>query len=163
MMPSSQATPARARPLAPLATLFVVATIVHALLAGCGGGGQESTTTTGSTETPSTPPPAASSGQDTAAATAAAATGDPVAQGKAIYLARCALCHGPEGKGDGPAAAGLNPKPRNHTDASYMKTRTDAQLLDVIHNGKGAMPAWGKILNEAEMQAVLKYVRTLAK
>ena len=37
----------------------------------------------------------------------------------------CALCHGTEGKGDGPASAGLNPKPRNHTDGSYMNAQTD--------------------------------------
>jgi len=73
------------------------------------------------------------------------------------------LCHGPNGKGDGPAAAGLNPKPRNHTDGSYMNSRTDEQLLQVIRNGKGAMPAWGKVLSEEEIQAVLKHVRTLAQ
>ena len=73
------------------------------------------------------------------------------------------LCHGPEGKGNGPAAAGLNPKPRNHTDGTYMNSRTDEQLLEVIRKGKGGMPAWGSVLSEKEIQAVLKHVRTLAK
>ena len=48
-----------------------------------------------------------------------AAQGDPVA-GKATYEKTCAMCHGPTGKGDGPTAAVLNPKPRNHTDGNYM-------------------------------------------
>lgn len=100
---------------------------------------------------------------DTAGGSTAVAGGDEIAAGKAVYIARCALCHGNEGKGDGPASAGLNPKPRNHTDGTYMKTLSDEALLKVIHTGKGAMPAWGTILSEAEMSAVAKYVRTLAK
>jgi mono/diheme cytochrome c family protein len=83
--------------------------------------------------------------------------------GSKVYAERCALCHGPQGKGDGPAAAAMNPKPRNHTDGSYMHTRTDAQLLEVIRHGKGSMPAWEGILSEQEIQAVLKHVRSLAK
>ena len=43
-----------------------------------------------------------------------------------------------------------------------MNTRTDEQLLEVIHNGKGAMPAWKGILTEEQMQAVLSHVRSLA-
>jgi mono/diheme cytochrome c family protein len=88
---------------------------------------------------------------------------DQKALGDKIYAERCALCHGPGGKGDGPASAGLDPKPRNHTDGAYMRTRTNQQLLDVIRNGKGAMPAWNGILTEAEIHAVLKHVRSLAQ
>jgi mono/diheme cytochrome c family protein len=152
------ASPERARPLAPVAVLMVLAVGAYALMAGCGGSTQESgTSNTGGTstteQTPAAQPPA-----DTGAVAA-----DPVAAGKVIYLARCALCHGPEGKGDGPAAAGLNPKPRNHTDGAYMHSRTDEQLLEVIRNGKGGMPAWKAVLSEQEIETVLKYVRTLAK
>ena len=39
---------------------------------------------------------------------------------------------------------------------------TDAELLAVLHNGKGAMPAWKGVLTEEQMQAVLKHVRSLA-
>jgi mono/diheme cytochrome c family protein len=56
----------------------------------------------------------------------------------------------------------LNPHPRNHTDGAYMNSRTDAELLEVIRHGKGAMPAWGSVLSEEEIQAVLKHVRSLA-
>jgi mono/diheme cytochrome c family protein len=44
-----------------------------------------------------------------------------------------------------------------------MKTRTDEDLLGVITNGKGGMPAWGAVLSEQEIAAVLKHVRSLAK
>jgi len=83
--------------------------------------------------------------------------------GAKVYSTRCALCHGAKGNGDGPAAAGLNPKPRAHTDKAYMSTLTDEQIVAVIRNGKGTMPAWGKILSEEEIQAVAKHVRELGQ
>ncbi len=146
--------PAAARPLAPVFTLVVVAAVLHAFLVGCGGKQQSSSSNSGSSgQTPATTAtPAGGPGE--------AAPGD---LGAKVYAQRCALCHGPQGKGDGPAAAGLNPKPRNHTDGVYMNSRTDEQLLEVIRGGKGAMPAWGKVLSEAEVQAALKHVRSLAK
>jgi mono/diheme cytochrome c family protein len=156
------ATPGKARPLALLGGLLVFAATTHALLVGCGGKSQDntSTTTTDTSTTSSTGTPAINTAPSDTTALAAM---DPVALGNKVYQDRCALCHGPEGKGDGPAAAGLNPKPRNHTDGAYMNSRTDAQLLEVIRHGKGGMPAWGGVLSETEIQAVLKHVRSLAK
>ena len=133
---------------------MVLAMGAYALLVGCGGAQQESGSASSTPEPVASAQPAADTG---------AVAGDPVAQGKVVYQARCALCHGPEGKGDGPASAALNPKPRNHTDGTYMNSQTDEALLKVIHDGKGGMPAWKGVLSEQEMQAVLKYVRTLAK
>jgi cytochrome c5 len=164
MEPTRFAAPGKARPLALLGGLLVIAATTYALLVGCGGKSQESSTSS-STDTQSTP--TATSTAPTPNTTVGDTTGegamDPLVLGNKIYQERCALCHGPEGKGDGPAAAGLNPKPRNHTDGTYMKTRTDDQLLEVIHHGKGGMPAWGGILTETEIHAVLKHFRTLAK
>ena len=151
------ASPETARPLAPVAMLLVAAVCGHALIVGCGGSTKESGNASTETASPTT------QAQTAPATDTGAVAADPIAHGKQIYLARCALCHGPEGKGDGPAAAGLNPKPRNHTDGTYMRSRTDDQLLEVIHNGKGGMPAWGSVLSEQEIHDVLKYVRTLAK
>ena len=155
MTPLRSAVPV-ARPLAPLAALLVVAVIVNAGIIGCGGGNQASNDTTNTSTTPPV-------GDGTPADTGTSAAGGDVAAGERIYKQRCVLCHGPEGKGDGPGAAALNPKPRNHTDASYMSTQTDEQLLHSIRDGKGQMPAWGKILSEEEMHSVLAYIRTLAK
>jgi cytochrome c5 len=164
MEPTRFATPGKARPLALLGGLLVIAATTYALLVGCGGKSQESSTSS-NTETQTTPTEtsAAPTPNTTMGDTTGEAAMDTLVLGNKIYQERCALCHGPEGKGDGPAAAGLNPKPRNHTDGTYMKTRTDEQLLEVIRHGKGGMPAWGGILNETEIHAVLKHVRTLAK
>ena len=151
------ASPRKARPLAPVAYMLALSALTYALVVGCGGG-QESGNQAASSPTTTTTTPPSQPATDTGAVAA-----DPIAHGKQVYQARCVLCHGPEGKGDGPASAALNPKPRNHTDGSYMNSQTDEQLLAVIHNGKGAMPAWKAVLTEQEMQDVLKYVRTLAK
>jgi mono/diheme cytochrome c family protein len=142
----------RVRPLAVVAALFAVATFGNALIVGCGGQSQEST------QTETQPPPAG----DTEGASPGGAAATDVDLGKKVYLDRCALCHGPQGKGDGTAAAGLDPKPRNHTDGAYMNSRPNEELLGVIRDGKGAMPAWGTILSDAELKAVLMYVRSLA-
>lgn len=126
---------------------------------GCGGQkSSEQASTPPPAET--TPPPAQAAMDSNAAASTGA--GD-AAKGEVVYKARCVLCHGTEGRGDGVGAAALNPKPRNHHDQTYMHSRTDAQLLEVIHNGKGQMPAWKSVLSEEEMKNVLAYVRKLGE
>lgn len=103
----------------------------------------------------------------TAPGMAQARKGDP-ARGKAHYQALCAPCHGASGKGDGPAAAALDPKPRNHADGAYMNTLSDEHLATVIKNGGAAvgksplMPPWRDSLNDAQVHDLIAYLRTLA-
>jgi mono/diheme cytochrome c family protein len=98
----------------------------------------------------------------------AAGKGDPKA-GKAKYDLLCASCHGTTGKGDGPAAASLNPKPRSLADANYMKSLTDDHLFKAIKDGGAAvgksplMPPWGGQLKDPEIWDVVAYIRELAK
>src|SRR5262245_37266882 len=74
-------------------------------------------------------------------------------QGKKLYGQFCASCHGQSGKGDGAAAAALNPKPRDHTDKEYMSKLSDEDIFKVIKNGGASvgksplMPPWGASLN----------------
>jgi mono/diheme cytochrome c family protein len=90
-----------------------------------------------------------------------------VEEGKKLYGQYCGSCHGQSGKGDGPAAAALNPKPRDHTDKAYMSKLTDDDLLKVIKNGGASvgksplMPPWGASLNDNQIKDVIAYVRTL--
>lgn len=89
--------------------------------------------------------------------------------GKAKYDSLCAGCHGKTGKGDGTAAASLNPKPQDHTDGKTMNSLTDKYLFDIIKDGgAGAkksplMPAWGKTLKDQEILDMISYIRSLAK
>ena len=97
-----------------------------------------------------------------------AAQAQDAAAGKEIYEQYCALCHGPQGKGDGSLSANLDPKPRNHTDGAYMNTLTDDHLLKVVGEGGAAaglspiMPAWKDIISAQQIQDVVAFVRTLA-
>ncbi|MBV8062909.1 MAG: c-type cytochrome, partial [Nevskia sp.] len=58
------------------------------------------------------------------------------AQGKKIFVAYCATCHGLDGRGNGPAAAamlnGYGRRPRDLTDAAYFSKKTDAELIETI-------------------------------
>jgi mono/diheme cytochrome c family protein len=88
-------------------------------------------------------------------------------EGKKLYGQFCASCHGQGGRGDGPAAAALNPKPRDHTDKEYMSKMSDDDLLKVIKNGGASigksplMPPWGASLKDDQINDVIAYVRTL--
>lgn len=61
------------------------------------------------------------------------------AEAKEMFASRCAPCHGASGKGDGPGAAALNPKPRDYTDAAWQKSVTDEQLKKTIVMGGAAV------------------------
>lgn len=93
--------------------------------------------------------------------------GDPKA-GKAKYDANCVGCHGATGKGDGAAAAALNPKPQDHTDGKIMNVLTDKYLFDIIKGGGKAvqkapiMPAASKKLSDQDIWDMVAYIRSLA-
>lgn len=105
----------------------------------------------------------AASGWCVTAQWVSAAAGD-AAKGKTIFQSKCVTCHGPEGKGDGPLGKKLKP-PAGNFSSPESKKRTEAELQDIIENGKPktSMVAWSKQLNEAEIQDVLAYVLTLRK
>ncbi len=58
-----------------------------------------------------------------------------------VFTQRCATCHGMDGRGTGPAAVALNPKPRNYGDKAWQGTVTDDQIKSTIVGGG---PAVGK-------------------
>ena len=92
------------------------------------------------------------------------AAGGDAAKGKSIYQSKCVSCHGPEGKGDGPVGKALKP-PAGDFSSVESKKRSPEELQKIIENGvpKTSMVAWGKQLNETEIQDVLAYVLTLRK
>ena len=78
--------------------------------------------------------------------------------GAAIYKAKCALCHAPNGSGD--TATGKSMKVRDLRSAE-VQTQTDIELTKVISGGKGKMPPYGKQLSTNDIEALIAFIRTL--
>jgi mono/diheme cytochrome c family protein len=99
----------------------------------------------------------------TAAAGPGSAAGDP-AKGKAQYEKYCVACHGPQGKGDGPAGRMLKPPAADFTSAGSKK-KSEAELAQVVENGKPgtAMGPWKGQLSQAELMDLIGYLMTLRK
>lgn len=85
-----------------------------------------------------------------------------LAEGKKLAETNCASCHGPEGKGNGPAAAALPPpKPADWTSAK-VAAESDGEIFWKISNGRGAMPPW-KHLPDNQRWQLVNYIRSLQK
>ena len=98
----------------------------------------------------------------------AIAAGGDAAKGKEIYAKSCASCHGTTGKGEGAAAAALNPKPKDLTDKAYVSKLDDKYLQNVISKGGAGvgksplMPPWSTFKDE-DVQNLIAYIRSLGK
>jgi len=96
-------------------------------------------------------------------ATTAAAT---IIAVPAVYASRCAVCHGPTGRGDGPGARGLVPRPRDFV--AKPPDRSPAELSAIIRDGgarhglSAAMPP-NPDLSEAELRELADFVAGLSQ
>ena len=106
----------------------------------------------------STPPPAPA-----AASTVATAT-PPANLGATVYAQHCASCHGPNGKGDGPAATALLPPPKDISRPRTEAERMPPSRVEIIRNGKPgtAMVGFATVLKPDELAAIEAYIHTLA-
>ncbi len=88
---------------------------------------------------------------------------------KLDYMNFCARCHGPSGRGDGPSAAALNPRPRNFTDCATMKQIPDDRLFKAIKFGgasvglSGSMPGWATAFDDNEIKELVAFIRGFCK
>jgi mono/diheme cytochrome c family protein len=91
-----------------------------------------------------------------------ARTAESIRRGRALFAVHCAPCHGPAGRGDGPAGAGLVQRPADLT-ASHTADHTAGDLFWWITHGLGlAMPAFGDQLSATERWDLVNFVRTLS-
>ena len=80
--------------------------------------------------------------------------------GEALYKAKCAGCHGADGKGE--TAVG---KANNVRDlgSAEVQAQSDDAIAGIIGNGKGKMPAYGKSLKAEQIKDLVAYIRSLKK
>jgi mono/diheme cytochrome c family protein len=84
-------------------------------------------------------------------------TADEYDQGKKIYENNCKICHGANGKGDGPAAAALSPKPADFTSPKFWQQKNvDRLITDTVENGHGMMPSFN--LKQGEIKDIIDYL-----
>ena len=90
------------------------------------------------------------------------ATADSIEKGKMLFQANCIVCHGAEGRGDGPQAADLNPAPSDFRQ--HLPYHSDPQFFAFIANGIGgtAMPAWRDQLSDEDIWNLINYLRTFS-
>ncbi len=78
---------------------------------------------------------------------------------EATYKAKCAACHGPDGKGETTTGKAMKVKDFASEDVRKM---SDADLSDAISKGKGKMPPY-KTLTAEQVKDLVGYVRAFAK
>jgi mono/diheme cytochrome c family protein len=78
---------------------------------------------------------------------------------EATYKAKCAACHGPDGKGE--TATGKTMKVKDFS-SDEVQRMSDADLIDAISKGKGKMPAY-KTLTPDQVKGLVAYIRSFAK
>jgi high-affinity iron transporter len=86
-----------------------------------------------------------------------------LARGAQVYQANCAGCHGPLGRGDGPQAKGLDPKPANLADWVALRDQSPLDFFRRVGIGVvgTAMPAFEGRLSPEDRWAVALYASVL--
>jgi len=77
----------------------------------------------------------------------------------AIFKSKCAMCHGPDGKGQ--TAMGKNLHLRDLGSDDVQK-QSGEDLEKIITSGKNKMPSYKGKLSEAEIDALVNYIRSFA-
>ena len=94
-----------------------------------------------------------------------------IARGQSIHTARCAVCHGAQGAGDGPAAATLPLKPASFQDQAMVAEMTEAYWfwrvseggsVEPFRSAGSTMPPWREVLSVEDRWAVIAYQHSLS-
>lgn len=91
------------------------------------------------------------------------------ARGQGDYATYCAPCHGSRGRGDGPLARMLVPRPARHSDTAFMNALSDEYLFRLLKEGGPAlgksplMGAWSKNVSDQQIRDLVAFLRSLAE
>lgn len=92
-----------------------------------------------------------------------------IAEGQKLFSSYCAACHGADGTASSPTAQALRPIPRDFTDKSWQSSVSDEHIATVIRDGGTAvglsatMTPWGGVLNEEQIDMLVRVVREFGK
>lgn len=85
-----------------------------------------------------------------------------LASARAIYMDKCANCHGDKGAGDGPEADMYTPAPAAFNNAKMMNGMTDGEIFYKITEGRKPMPSFKKDLTDEQRWQLVNVLRTFA-
>jgi mono/diheme cytochrome c family protein len=80
--------------------------------------------------------------------------------GETLFKAKCAMCHGPDGKGEVPMGKKLSARNLGSTE---VQGQSNAQLTEVLTKGKNKMPAYDGKLSKEQIAQLVAYIREFAK
>lgn len=83
-----------------------------------------------------------------------------IPRGATVYRVNCAMCHGPQGHGDGPATKRGMPPPPSLLSGKSREMK-DGQLMHILTYGQGSMAPFAAQLSLDERWAVIAYVRDM--
>lgn len=129
-------------------TFLIILVLGTLILAACGGGGSDE-------------PVALDSVPAEYASKTNPLSADAATDGAKVFQTNCESCHGPQGHGDGPAGAALDPAPKNL--AELQARAGDDYLFWRINTGKEgtSMVPWKGILTDEQIWQVVSFIRTL--
>ena len=85
-----------------------------------------------------------------------------IAQGRKLYRDHCLICHGPEGRGDGPWMTKL-PEPPSKLTPTALRTMSDGEIFWKISQGRDLMPGFERQLGAEQRWHLVNYLRALAQ
>jgi mono/diheme cytochrome c family protein len=77
-------------------------------------------------------------------------------KGEKLYDDKCVICHGRDGKGNGPGAAAFNPKPADFNSPAFWQRMNDEKIANTVSKGHGMMPSFD--LTPDQIKAVIEYL-----
>lgn len=98
-----------------------------------------------------------------------------IEMGKGLFITRCSMCHGLSGKGNGPFILEQkkkdpkHPAPPDFTDATFVQTLSESEIVDTIYKGgghagkSGVMPGWWKTLSKQDIKNLTAYIKSFGK
>jgi cytochrome c6 len=86
--------------------------------------------------------------------------GDAGPDAAAIFKKNCAICHGADGSGQTPAGKSMHARDLRSAD---VQKKSNEELSTIIAEGKGSMPGYKSTLSQADIDALIVFIRELKK